>query len=85
MAEVRIPSGQSTIKHFHKKTEEVYYILSGRGQLYLEDESQAVAPGDVIIILPRQQHKIVNKCKQDLVMLVACSPAYTDEDQILSE
>jgi mannose-6-phosphate isomerase-like protein (cupin superfamily) len=83
IAEVRIPSGESVLEHFHEKTEEVYYILSGQGQMYLEGETETVGSGDVIIILPGQRHKIANHNKEDLVMLVVCSPGYTDEDQIL--
>jgi mannose-6-phosphate isomerase-like protein (cupin superfamily) len=83
IAEVRIPSGESVLEHFHKATEEVYYILSGQGEMYLESEAETVGPGDAVIILPGQRHKIANHCKEDLVMLVVCSPGYTDEDQIL--
>ncbi len=83
IAEVRIPSGESVLEHFHEKTEEVYYILSGRGQMHLEGETETVGSGDAIIILPGQRHKIANHCKEDLVMLVVCSPSYTDDDQIL--
>ena len=83
IAEVRILSGKSVLEHVHKTTEEVYYILSGRGQMYLENDTEKVGPGDAIIILPGQRHKISNHTKEDLVMLVICSPSYTDEDQIL--
>ncbi len=83
IAEVRIPSGESVLEHFHKATEEVYYILSGRGQMHLEGETETVGSGDAIFIRPGQRHKIANHCKEDLVMLVVCSPSYTDDDQIL--
>jgi mannose-6-phosphate isomerase-like protein (cupin superfamily) len=83
IAEVRIPSGESVLEHFHEKTEEVYYILSGRGQMYVDGETETVGSGDAIIILPGQRHKIANNCEEDLVMLVVCSPSYSDEDQIL--
>ena len=83
IAEVRIRSGESVLDHFHQKTEEVCYILSGRGQMYLESETETVGPGDAIIILPGQRHKITSHSQEDLVMLVVCSPSYTDDDQIL--
>ncbi len=51
--------------------------------MYLEGETETVGSGDVIIILPGQRHKIANHCKEDLVMLVVCSPSYKDVDQIL--
>ena len=33
-------------------TSEVYYIMSGRGVMYIDDETSAVGPGDTIYIPP---------------------------------
>ncbi len=83
LAEITIPPGESIFEHYHVKTEEVYYLLEGRGEMHIDGEVQEVRAGQAVVILPGQRHKITNIGETDLVMLVTCAPAYTDEDQIL--
>ena len=45
-------------KHFHKKTTECYVILSGKGQIDLDDATHDVAPDDVIFIPPMTRHAL---------------------------
>jgi len=44
----------------HGANEEVYVILSGHGTMTVNDESQAVKPGDVILNKPGWQHGLDN-------------------------
>ena len=44
LAEARLKPGASTEPHYHPKTEEVYYILHGTGQMQIENESREVRP-----------------------------------------
>ena len=83
LAEITIPPGESIFEHYHVKTEEVYYLLAGCGEMHIDGEVQEVRAGHAVVILPGQRHKITNVGETDLVMLVTCAPAYTDKDQIL--
>lgn len=83
IAEVTIPVGTTVREHYHKKTEEVYYLISGKGEMSLDGETKIVGEGDSIVILPEQKHKMKCIGDEDLVMVVTCSPSYTDEDQII--
>ncbi len=85
LAEATIPVGGTVIEHFHKVTEEFYYILSGTGLMKIEDEVREVGPGDTVIIVPGQRHKITNNGQVPLVFLACCSPEWTAEDQVLVE
>jgi mannose-6-phosphate isomerase-like protein (cupin superfamily) len=85
LAEATIPVGGTVIEHFHKTTEEFYYILSGTGLMKIEDGVREVGPGDTVIILPGQRHKITNNGQTPLVLLACCSPEWTAEDQVLVE
>jgi mannose-6-phosphate isomerase-like protein (cupin superfamily) len=85
LAEATIPVGGTVIEHFHKVTEEFYYILSGTGLMKIEDEVQEVGPGDTVIIVPGQRHKITNNGQVPLVLLACCSPEWAAEDQVLVE
>ncbi|MEO0452840.1 MAG: cupin domain-containing protein [Verrucomicrobiota bacterium] len=83
LAEATVSPGQSTQPHYHPKSEEIYYILQGKGIMTIESEQREVLPGDAIAILPGKKHRIENHGTVLLVFLCACSPAYEHEDTIL--
>jgi len=85
LAEATIAAGGSVTEHFHKVTEEFYYILSGTGLMKIDGEVQQVNQGDTIVILPGMRHKITNNGTNPLVLLACCSPEWTAEDQVLVE
>jgi mannose-6-phosphate isomerase-like protein (cupin superfamily) len=85
LAEATIAAGDSVIEHYHKLTEEFYFILSGTGLMKINDEEEQVHPGDTVIILPGMRHKISNNGNIPLVLLACCSPEWTAEDQVLVE
>jgi len=83
LAEAVVEPNEMTQAHYHTKSEELYYILLGEGQLRINDEWRMVAKGDVICINPGDIHQIKNTSKKSLVFLCCCSPAYSHEDTIL--
>jgi mannose-6-phosphate isomerase-like protein (cupin superfamily) len=85
LAEARLPPGVSTTPHYHPRTEEIYYILSGAGRMYLEKTVEDVGPGDAIAIPPGARHQITNTGDATLKFLCCCVPAYEHDDTILVE
>ncbi len=85
LAEARLPTAASTIRHFHPRTEEIYYILEGTGRMQIEDAVVDVRPGDAIAILPGQIHQITNNGEGVLKFLCCCAPAYEHEDTVMVE
>ena len=85
LAEARVPPGITTTRHYHRNTEEIYYILRGTGRMYLDGEALAVHPGDAVAIPPGTAHQISNTGKEDLVFLCCCAPAYEHADTVLIE
>ena len=83
LAEAKLAPGQITEEHYHPHSEEIYYILRGRGKMWLENDSREVKAGDGIAIPPGKRHKIENTGEASLVLLCCCAPAYTHEDTIL--
>lgn len=83
LAEARLPPGASTTPHYHPRTEEIYYILAGRGLMRLGEETRAVGPGDAIAIPPRAAHQITNTGSDILTFLCCCAPGYEHEDTVL--
>ncbi|HUU63526.1 MAG TPA: cupin domain-containing protein [Dehalococcoidia bacterium] len=85
LAEARLAPGITTDEHFHPKSEEIYYILEGRGRMKIEDEEREVCPCDGIAILPGKRHRIWNIGGSDLIFLCCCSPAYRHDDTVIVE
>jgi len=83
LAEARVAPGARTAPHYHRKTEEIYYILSGCGEMTIGDETQNVGPLDAIAIPPGAVHTILNTGSQPLVFLCCCAPADEHEDTVL--
>jgi mannose-6-phosphate isomerase-like protein (cupin superfamily) len=46
---VTVPPGGNVGLHVHSRTEEIYFIVSGRGRMRVGDESREVGPGDLIL------------------------------------
>ena len=84
LAEARIAPGGSTTPHRHLKTEEIYYILEGRGFMQVDKERQIVGPGDAIAIPSGSEHQITNTDTVLLKFLCCCAPGYEHEDTVLS-
>src|SRR5205809_2644834 len=69
LAEARIPVGGSTLEHYHRQTEEIYFISAGVGRMRIEGESRYVKVGDSIAIPPGKKHKIYNTGNEVLKLL----------------
>ena len=85
LAEARLPVSGSTQEHYHKLTEEIYYITAGRGRMRIESDTREVKPGDAIAIPPGLKHKIWNTGNETLRLLCCCAPAYEHADTFITE
>ena len=85
LAEARIKPGRSTLRHHHKRTEEIYYVTSGKGCMELGKKILDVKEGDAIAIPPRTWHRITNTGKKDLKILCCCAPSYEHRDTVMRE
>ncbi len=85
LAEATIPPGTRTQPHYHKLTEEFYYVIAGQGDMTIGDETQQVNIGDAILIPAGATHTLVNTGSGDLKILCCCAPPYSHEDTYLIE
>lgn len=85
LAEATVPVGGTTTEHYHRVTEELYYVTAGRGRLRVDGEERDVRPGDCIVLAPGAVHKLWNTGDEPLRLLCCCAPAYTHEDTVLTE
>ena len=84
LAHATVPVGQTSIPH-SLKTSEVYYILSGSGEMHIDDETQALAPGDAVYIPPNARQFIRNSGTEPLVFICIVDPAWRKEDETVYE
>jgi mannose-6-phosphate isomerase-like protein (cupin superfamily) len=80
LAEASLAPGQATERHYHVETEEVYVVLSGRGEMEVDGERAGVAPGDAILIPQRAWHQIRAGEAGELRFLCCCAPPYRHDD-----
>ncbi len=86
LAQATIQPGETTLRHSHQKTEEIYYVLQGEGKMHLGDESFDVCVGDSVVIPPKYLHSITNIGTVELIILCCCSPPYQHSDtEIMNE
>jgi mannose-6-phosphate isomerase-like protein (cupin superfamily) len=80
LAHAIVPIGQTSIPHALKTTE-VYYILSGKGEMHINEETQTVEPGDAIYIPPNARQFIRNCGEEPLIFVCMVDPAWRKEDE----
>ena len=77
LAEAALPPGGSTERHYHKESEEFYFITSGVGKMEIDGETVDVKPGDAILIPPGAWHQITALDEGELRLLCCCAPPYS--------
>lgn len=85
LAEAIVPPGTSTLMHRHLASEEIYYFVTGAGEMVLGEERFLVQAGDTVFIPPNTAHKLINHNRLPLKLLCCSAPAYSDEDTEILE
>ncbi len=80
LAEALLEPGQATQRHYHARTEEIYLVTKGSGELEVDGETRRVRPGDAILIPPGAWHTLENDGTSELTVLCMCAPPYPHED-----
>jgi mannose-6-phosphate isomerase-like protein (cupin superfamily) len=80
LAHATVVPGEESLPH-RLTTSEVYYILEGRGVVYIDNEEAAVGPGQTVYIPPRAVQYIRNTGDTDLTFLCIVEPAWKAEDE----
>jgi len=70
---------RDSVRHYHRDTAEVYYILEGTGKIELDGDWHAVGPGTTIHIPPGTRHRLVSEAGVKTV--VVAIPPFRAEDE----
>ena len=60
----------ATIGEHRNDKDEIYYVLSGRGELMLDGKQSQVGPGDAILTRDGSTHALAQRGDEDLVIIV---------------
>lgn len=78
LAEARVDPGAATQRHYHRQSEEIYFIQEGRGTIEIDGDSREIGPGDAVLIPVGAWHTIL--ATEALRFLCCCAPPYSHED-----
>jgi mannose-6-phosphate isomerase-like protein (cupin superfamily) len=84
LAEATLTTDQQTERHYHRVSEEIYFLLEGAGRIEIDGEERNVGPGDAILIPPGTWHQITAISAEPLRFLCCCAPPYSHEDTYFS-
>ncbi len=90
LAEASLPAGGATERHYHRDSEEIYFVLEGSGEMEIGGERRRLGPGDAVLIPPGAWHQIraddtaggggADGAGGALRFLCCCAPPYRHED-----
>jgi quercetin dioxygenase-like cupin family protein len=83
LAEAALEPGQSTQRHYHRLSEEIYLLVDGGGLMEVDGEEREVAAGDSILIPPGAWHTLVAG-EDGARLLCCCAPPYSHDDTYFS-
>jgi quercetin dioxygenase-like cupin family protein len=79
LAEATLAPGQSTQRHYHRLSEEIYLLVEGGGLMEVDGEEREVGAGDAILIPAGAWHTLTAG-PQGARLLCCCVPPYRHED-----
>lgn len=65
--------------HYHKRTEEIYYVVEGQGVLELDGEQVVLTVGTAVYIPPGVRHRGWG----DFRAVIVTTPAFEAQDEVL--
>lgn len=84
LAHAKVKPNKTSFPH-KLKTSEVYYILRGKGIMYIDNEKREVKEGQAIYIPPRSKQCIKNTGNEELEFLCIVDPAWKKENEEIFE
>lgn len=80
LAHAILPVGATSTPH-SLTTSEVYYIISGVGEMSIDDEVRRIEPGDAVYIPPKAKQFLRNCGDEPIVFICIVDPAWRKEDE----
>lgn len=78
LAEATLTAEGQTERHYHKVSEEFYYVIEGTGIIELDGDEREITVGDAVLIPAGVWHQI--RSSDGMRFLCCCAPPYEHED-----
>src|SRR4249919_2456166 len=83
LAEASLAPDSATRRHYHARSEEIYLVVEGGGELEVDGDVTAVGAGDAIRIPPGSPHQL-RAGEKGVRILCCCVPPYSDDDTLFA-
>jgi mannose-6-phosphate isomerase-like protein (cupin superfamily) len=70
----RMPSGTSEVRHFHNKSRQFFFVLSGTATLEMSGERHNIEAFQGIEVSPGVPHQMINQSQHDVEFIVVSQP-----------
>ncbi len=83
VAERQLSPGVKEIRHYHRKSWQFFYVLSGAGTMHIAGEEISLSRNESIEVDPMQPHQFINSGEAPLRYLVISMPnSYEDRVEV---
>lgn len=79
---MHIPAGGEIGEETHNENDQVLYLVSGKGTVYLNDESFEYEAGDIVLVPVGTRHNFVAADDQPLKIITTYSPPHHPDGTI---
>jgi quercetin dioxygenase-like cupin family protein len=80
---VVLKPGQDFPNHYHTTCEEIFYVLEGEIDFYINYKKVPVKPGDMIQCSPNDSHYLINNSDQNFKAIFIKSPHINENDSVI--
>jgi mannose-6-phosphate isomerase-like protein (cupin superfamily) len=74
LAEATVPAGVATERHYHRVSEEFYFVLEGTGRMRVGDHTLTVPRHGGVLVAPDQLRQVFNDTDHDALWLIVGAP-----------
>ena len=85
LAQFMLEPSKKSRPHMMRRSSEIYYILEGKGNLTINDETRPVEKDDAVYVQPNSKQFIENTGSEDLRFLCIVQPAWRQDDEVYCE
>jgi ethanolamine utilization protein EutQ len=82
VAQIELPPGNASPKHFHPLAEESFTMLGGEGRMVIDGETLSLSAGQCVVVNPCSVHQMFNDGPEPMHYLAVCVPAWTPDNSV---
>jgi mannose-6-phosphate isomerase-like protein (cupin superfamily) len=75
----KMPAHTSEEKHFHKHSQQFFFILKGEAVFEMQQERISVKSGQGLYIEAAKEHRILNEANEDLEFILTSQPSTVND------